>query len=116
LHDGYTSLSQKETVHNTAIDAVQYEIFWEITPEILAEFDADQNISDLNEINNNINMVYGSMGCPSLSMEPSSVLAKGEKKGAQCAPLTPTESLRATARSHHHKTRWQYGYLSPAVP
>jgi hypothetical protein len=87
LHDGYTSLSQKETVHNTAIDAVQYEIFWEITPEILAEFDADQNISDFNEINNNINMVYGSMGCPSLSMEPAFVLAKGEKKG--CAARTP---------------------------
>jgi hypothetical protein len=39
-----------------------------------------------------------------------------KKKGAQRAPLTPTESLWATARSHHHKTRCQYGYLSRAAP
>jgi len=61
LHDGYTSLRQKETGHCTAIDAVQYKIFREITPETLAKLDTDQNISDFNENNNYINMVYGSM-------------------------------------------------------
>jgi len=116
LHDGYTSHCQKETGHDTAIDAVQYEIFGEITPEILAAFDKDQNISDFNKNNNIISMVYGGMGPPSwpVAAKPGSV--KGKKKGAQRAPLTPTESLWATARSHHHKTRVQYGYFSPVAP
>ncbi|MDA8257858.1 MAG: hypothetical protein M0Z99_19895 [Betaproteobacteria bacterium] len=61
LHDGYTSHSQKETGHDTAIDAVQYEISGEITPEISVAFDKDQNISDFKENNNNIIMVYGAM-------------------------------------------------------
>ena len=42
-------------------------------------------------------------------------VAQDKKKGAQRAPLTPTESLPVTARSHHHKTRPEYGYFSPAA-
>jgi hypothetical protein len=87
LHDGYTSLSQKETVHDTANDAVQYEIFREITPETLAGFDKDQNISDFKEINNTINVVYGDMGWLSLATDPAPAHARGKKKG--CAARTP---------------------------
>jgi hypothetical protein len=94
---------------------VQYEIFREITPLTSAAFDADQNISDFNQINNNINRVYGLMDCFSLVSATGQTVSPDKKKGAQCAPLTPTESLAATARSHHHKTRPQYRYLPPAV-
>jgi hypothetical protein len=70
---------------------VQYEIFWEITPEILAEFDADQNISDFKENNNVIRMVYALMGRPSRPLATRSKTTKGkakdEKKG--CAARTP---------------------------
>jgi hypothetical protein len=94
---------------------VQYEIFGEITPETLAGFDADQNISDLKENNNSISKVYKLMGWFYGHPGARSQTAKDKKKGAQRAPLTPTESLEATACSHHHKTRLQYGYLSPAI-
>jgi hypothetical protein len=47
------------------------------------------------------------------TVSPSRVRHK--KKGAQRAPPTPTESLRATTRSRHHKTHAQYGYLSPGA-
>jgi hypothetical protein len=87
LHDGYTSLSQKETSHDTAIDAVQYEIFREITPETLAEFDAGQNISDFKENNNSINMVYGSMDWVFVELVVTHALAADQKKG--CAARTP---------------------------
>jgi hypothetical protein len=98
---------------------VQYEILGKITPEPLAEFDADQNISDFKENNNVIRMVYDQMGRFSCSLATRSKSAKDKrktkKKGAQRAPLTPTESLPATARSRHHKTRPQYRYLLPGV-
>jgi hypothetical protein len=99
---------------------VQYEILREITPETLAKFDAGQNISDFKENNNVIRMVYALMGSRSHTLAARSKRRKAKrktkKKGAQRAPLTPTESLPATARSHHHKTRVQYGHFFPGVP
>jgi hypothetical protein len=95
---------------------VQYEFSGEITPEILVVFDQDQNISDFKENNNDISMVYGAMGPASWPVAAKPGREKGKKKGAQRAPLTPTESLWATARSHHHKTHAKYGYLSRAAP
>jgi hypothetical protein len=66
---------------------VQYEILGEITPEPLAEFDADQNISDFKENNNIISMVYTAMGWLSRSRAKPSVISRDEKKG--CAARTP---------------------------
>jgi hypothetical protein len=60
-------------------------------------FDADQNISDFKENNNDIKMVYGLMEYLSFLIDRDSRHARGKKKGAQRAPLTPTESLEATA-------------------
>jgi hypothetical protein len=56
-------IDKKKPLHDTVNDAVQYEIFGEITPYASATFDADQNISDFKENNNSINMVYAVMGC-----------------------------------------------------
>jgi hypothetical protein len=66
---------------------VQYEIFREITPETLAGFDEDQNISNFKENNNIIIKVYGSMGYLSSATNPVADHVRRQKKG--CATRTP---------------------------
>jgi hypothetical protein len=126
LHDGFTSLNQKKPLSLLQLMRCNMKILRELTPEILPMFDADQNILNFNSNGNAASVVYTRQGSPcrasTAKINPgrsdrSTVPAshRGQKKGAQRAPLTPTESLRATARSHHHKTRTEYGYLSPAA-
>jgi hypothetical protein len=102
-------------------------ILGEITRNELAFIDAGQNISDFNKNNNTISVGYRwiRVVCPTAVRQNAScgttgidqhLCRTGKKKGAQRAPLTPTESLWVTTRSHHHKTRVEYGYLSPAAP
>jgi len=80
---------------------VRYEIFREITPETLAEFDADQNISDFNQNNNVISMVYALMGRLSRPLATRPKMAKGktkdEKKG--CAARTPNPNREPSGNS-----------------
>jgi hypothetical protein len=62
------------------------EIWAQITLEFQAPFDAGQNISDFKNNNNEINMVYVWMGCPSCPRRMQ-VRRFDKKKG--CAARTP---------------------------
>jgi hypothetical protein len=109
-------IDKKETGRDTTIDAVQYEIFREITPIASAKFDADQNISDFKENNNSKHMVYALIGRLSQPSAKALATLRDEKKGCAARTPNPNREPSGNGAKPSPKTRLQYGYLSPVAP